>query len=97
FHRDWSSDVCSSDLIGTGLDGGAAIAPGVLGQSITFNIGGKPTTFVFHDGTEPSTGIGIDISGGKPLEDVLDEMQAALRATGGRSEERRVGKERRAR
>src|SRR5690606_15488809 len=53
------------------------------GDTLTFNIGGKPTTFAFHNGgTPPSTGVAIDL-GGKSLSTVVGEMQAALRDTGG--------------
>ncbi|ODT64748.1 MAG: hypothetical protein ABS75_34145 [Pelagibacterium sp. SCN 63-23] len=54
------------------------------GQEMTFTIGGKATTFVFHNGgTPPTSGFAIDISGGKTLAAAMGEVQAALRNTGG--------------
>src|SRR5690606_40084558 len=88
FSRDWSSDVCSSDLsaardsqtvavnVGDGLtvSGGAVVVDSGIARKKAFTVGGNAEITVTHDlGTE----------------DVQVEVF--------RSEERRVGKEARAR
>src|SRR5438874_3985606 len=85
--RDWSSDVCSSDLGDIKLDRNAAD-----GAEVThFKITGITNGSLFqHNGTTP-------INNGDFV--TVAEAQAGLRFTPGnnRSEERRVGKECRSR
>jgi flagellar hook protein FlgE len=69
---------------GTMVPGNPALGQITAGDSMTFTINGKATTFRFHNGgTPPSGGIAIDLSGGKTLTTVMGEIQTALRATGG--------------
>jgi len=73
---------------GTALVGAnAALAPaGPLsaGTSMTINVKGLPVTFDFYNGgTYSGTNVGIDLSGGKTLDDVLAEIQTGLRNFGG--------------
>lgn len=94
----YNSDLLQAADFGTGTATPATRNAGVgtldpaddaLGQiaaneTMTFTIGNKSTTFVFHDGgTAPTTGVPIDISGGKTLAAAMAEVQTALRATGG--------------
>src|SRR5690606_40866466 len=80
FSRDWSSDVCSSDLLKTFLrrhDYEVEVAED--GEEALPMIDGFGPDFVITDVRMPRVG-GMD-------------LLAALEAKGSRSEERRVGKE----
>src|SRR5690606_39998086 len=79
FSRDWSSDVCSSDLVGRGE------MLGVIGP----NGAGKTTLFNLVSGIHRPTSGSVLLEGA----DVTTTSVAARARAGLRSEERRVGKE----
>src|SRR3546814_14568203 len=85
---DWSSDVCSSDLI---ADNATALGFNALAAGDSSTAAGGELHYTYYDaelmedvtieGTTAATGIGAAAYG------------AGAQATGDRSEERRVGKE----
>src|SRR5205085_6993375 len=78
FDCDWSSDVCSSDLVAPGYDMARTVARALLGQEGTFA------------GADMSTKLklmGVDVAS------IGDAHGATPGSRSYRSEERRVGKE----
>ncbi|UYO00692.1 MAG: flagellar hook-basal body complex protein [Devosia sp.] len=62
----------------------APAGPLTAGTSMTIEVNGAPVVFDFYNGgTYSGSGVGIDLSGGKVLDDVLAEMQTGLRNFGG--------------
>src|SRR5207302_2608309 len=92
FSRDWSSDVCSSDLIVILVDGGPhrPVAPGGNWRPV-LAIDQPAATLWFHPHFYPSTAAQV-IKGLAGLVIVEDDDTDRL-ALPSRSEERRVGKE----
>src|SRR5690606_39432114 len=84
FSRDWSSDVCSSDL---GLIGDTKLAELMREQLADLRIENLERTFV---------GVATELTTGHELWLHKGDLTQAIRASY-RSEERRVGKERRSR
>src|SRR5207249_9119297 len=84
--RDWSSDVCSSDLFIAPAEGGYPAEPDrVVAMALEVDVVGPRTLpavdRVVHEGRLPQ------------LLDALAELPATSAAVAQRSEERRVGKE----
>src|SRR5690606_39601810 len=92
FSRDWSSDVCSSDLETGGImhcfSGSPETAKECVEMNFMISLGGPVT---FKNARQPK-----DVAKGIPLNHLLVETDAPYLAPH-RSEERRVGKGRRAR
>src|SRR5205814_6681704 len=76
---DWSSDVCSSDLTTVWASHGDKIAQPPPGFRVTAVSANAPVAGMRHEG--------------RPLYGVLFHPEVAHTPRGGRSEERRVGKE----
>src|SRR5699024_11826434 len=90
--RDWSSDVCSSDLLAMTGAGSGAASPArqfLPDQPPRSGVSGSGRRV----GREAATSILLPL-GGKPGEQLVEGLDGLVRA---RSEERRVGKECRAR
>ncbi len=63
----------------------------VAGDTMTFDINGKPTTFVFHDNADPLPTGGTPINlAGKTMNQIAAELQTALQNTGGAAQSANV-------
>src|SRR5690606_40454118 len=85
FSRDWSSDVCSSDLAG---------AVTVYAQAKTFTaVSGSGAVEIRSNGQINTTDFDLDLSGSSKVNLDLNAANVTTDASGSsRSEERRVGK-----
>src|SRR5207249_7078317 len=89
--RDWSSDVCSSDLTLKDLDGLAADGVTRVVLRVQTPESGR-AIFSIYDENDASAGVGTLMRVGFPDEQLSVETHSVINK---RSEERRVGKERR--
>src|SRR5690554_8210656 len=93
--RDWSSDVCSSDLLGTGDITSALTVPGHLKGSARFItketgvICGWPVVEKVFQILDPEIRLTVQ----SPEGAIVKEGEVVAEISGPRSEERRVGKE----
>src|SRR3546814_20371337 len=84
---DWSSDVCSSDLDGLGVAGGASVAGGVTVTDVglTVTAGGVVVTaggLTVADGVVVSSG-GADVTGGASVAGGVTVSDVGLTVTAG--------------
>src|SRR3546814_18585957 len=85
---DWSSDVCSSDLVGEGMH--ASMGPGNT-MTVRDDESGVSANFGVTSSTRENGGKKPASAGGKPSGGKYDATSGGGKP--GRSEERRVGKE----
>src|SRR5690606_40002034 len=92
FSRDWSSDVCSSDLGGT-INGIVTILPRIMAHGG----GGHIVSTASMSGMVPHGGAATYVAAKSAVVGLMESMRAELEDRGvicsARSEERRVGNE----